>query len=302
MSTMISSGAPRLPMPRTVPAPCRTSASSQPRCEARGVLECVVNVAEGRNGAAIQAIGRAGDHDLLDLHSDPFHHRSVLTLVGEDAPRRVARAAVSLVELRGHDGVHPTLGVVDVVPFVPLAKATIEDAVRARDRFAQWMADSYDVPCFRYGPERSLPEVRRSAFKTLAPDAGPSVPHPALGASAVGARQLLVAYNLWLTDTDLHTAQTIARAIRAPTLRALGLRVGAGVQVSMNLLAPLVTGPWDAYQLVLERVQAVGGSVDRAELVGLVSEAVLDRVPEADWERLDLGPERTIEARLIARP
>lgn len=266
-----------------------------------GVLECVVNIAEGRDDAVIQALRRAGDEDLLDLHSDPSHHRSVLTLVGEDAPRRVASAALSLVDLRAHDGVHPTLGVVDVVPFVPLATATIEEAMRARDRFVHWEADTFDVPCFRYGPERSLPEVRRTAFKTLAPDAGPAAPHPALGASAVGARHLLVAYNLWLADSDLHAAQAIAKGIRGPTLRALGLRVGAGVQVSMNLVDPLVTGPREAFHLVQDRVRALGGSVHRAELVGLVPEAILDRVPEVDWERLDLGPDRTIEARLTAR-
>lgn len=265
------------------------------------MLECVVNVSEGRDGAAIAAMANAAGRDLLDLHSDPFHHRSVLTLVGEEAPQRVAETAVSVVDLHGHDGVHPTLGVVDVVPFVPLGDAAITDAVRARDRFVDWMADAFDVPCFRYGPERSLPELRRRAFKTLTPDAGPPSPHPHLGATAVGARHLLVAYNLWLSDADLHVAQAVARAIRAPTLRALGLGVGTGVQVSMNLVSPLVTGPGEAYDLVQDRVRTAGGSIERAELVGLVPEAVLVRVPESGWDRLDLGPDRTIEARLAAR-
>ena len=152
------------------------------------MLECVVNVSEGARPPLVAAIARAAGDDLLDVHADAHHNRSVLTVVGEDAPRAVARAAIERLDLRAHRGVHPRIGVVDVVPFVPLAGSTLADAVAARDRFLAWMATELGVPGFAYGPERSLPDVRRHAFAGLAPTAGPSRPHPTAGAVAVGAR------------------------------------------------------------------------------------------------------------------
>lgn len=110
------------------------------------MLECVVNISEGSDRALVGAIGAAAGRDLLDVHADPDHNRSVLTLVGEVAPRRVARAAVGRLDLRGHRGAHPRLGVVDVVPFVPLAGSTMADAEAARDRFAAWIAGELGVP------------------------------------------------------------------------------------------------------------------------------------------------------------
>jgi glutamate formiminotransferase len=186
--------------------------------------------------------------------------------------------------------------VVDVVPFVPLGGAPLDDAVAARDRFARWAAATLDLPCFLYGPERSLPEVRRTAFTTLAPDHGPDHPHPTAGACAVGARPLLVAYNLWLAEPDLTRARAIAADLRGPAVRALGLPVGDHVQVSVNLTDPLQVGPAEIYDAVAGRV-----AVARAELVGLLPDAVLRAVDPARWPQLDLGPERTIEARLAAR-
>src|SRR5688572_13947872 len=162
-----------------------------------------MNVSEGRDLAALSRLADAAGRDLLDVHTDPHHHRSVLTMVGEHAPRAVAALAVELIDLRHHDGVHPRFGAVDVVPFVPLSGALMADAVRARDEFARWAAATLDLPCFLYGPERTLPEVRRGAFRTLTPDMGPPAAHRSAGAVAVGARPLLVAYNLWLTDPDL---------------------------------------------------------------------------------------------------
>lgn len=217
----------------------------------------------------------------------------MLTLVGEEAPRAVARAAVAALDLRRHQGVHPRLGVVDVVPFVPLAGSTLADAAAARDRFLEWLADDLGVPGFAYGPERTLPEVRRHAFRELAPDRGPPRPHPTAGATAVGARPALVAWNVWLAEPDVTRAQRIAREIRGPRLRALGLPVGPRVQVSMNLIEPDELGPAEAWELVAERA-AVGG----AELVGLVPRSVLDRIDPARWAELDLAEEKTIESRL----
>ncbi|HEY3142076.1 MAG TPA: hypothetical protein VGJ86_13155, partial [Acidimicrobiales bacterium] len=174
--------------------------------------------------------------------------------------------------------------------------ASLADAVTARDAFIHWIADELGVPAFAYGPERTLPEVRREAFTTLAPDAGPTTPHPSAGAVAVGARSLLVAWNVVLAEPDLTQARAIAKAIRGPQLRTLGLQTGSEVQVSMNLIAPEIIGPAEAWDLV-----AAHAPIAHAELVGLVPRAVLDRTPDSRWAQLDLAPDRTIESRLAAQ-
>jgi glutamate formiminotransferase len=263
------------------------------------VLECVINISEGRDLERVARIGSAAGGDLLDVHSDPHHHRSVLTVIGEDAARAVASAAVAQLDLTAHRGVHPRLGVVDVVPFVALDGSTEEDAVAARDAFARWLADVHGVPCFLYGPERTLPEVRRSAFRSLSPDTGPPRSHPTAGASAVGQRPVLVAFNVWVAGTDLDGVRRLAAAVRGPGIRSLGLQVGDRWQVSMNLIAPLEVGPAAAFDAVVAAAPA-GVVAEGAELVGLVPEAVLQAVPAARWGALDLAPERTIEARLEA--
>lgn len=239
----------------------------------------------------------AGGACLLDVHTDPHHHRSVLTLAGadvEEAARALAVEAVRRLDLRQHAGVHPRLGVVDVVPFVPLAGSTMADAVAARDRFGRWAAVELGVPCFLYGSERPLPEVRRTAFTALVPDLGPAVAHPTAGAVCVGARPVLVAYNVWLAG-DSAQARRVAAAVRGPRVRALGMDVGGRAQVSMNLIDPDGLGPDQAYDLVAALAPVAG-----AELVGLVPAAVLDRVPPGRWAELGLGTDRTIEARLAA--
>lgn len=259
------------------------------------VLECVINVSEGRDADLLAHLAAVVAPDLLDVHTDPDHHRSVFTLVGEQAPRRLTEAAVAAIDLRHHAGVHPRFGAVDVVPFVPLGDATLADAVRARDAFARWAAATLDLPCFLYGPERTLPEVRRRAFRTLAPDLGPPTAHRSAGACAVGARGLLVAYNLWLAEPDLVAAKAVAAAVRSGPIRTLGLAVGDEVMVSCNLVEPLAVGPAAAWDAV-----AAHAPVARAELVGLVPEAVLAATPRERWVELDLAPDRTIEARLAA--
>lgn len=252
------------------------------------MLECVVNVSEGRDPVVLDALRAAAGDDLLDVHTDPWHHRSVFTLVGDVAPRRLATAAVAAIDVGAHEGVHPRIGAVDVVPFVPLEGSTMADALAARDAFAGWLHHELGVPCLRYGPERTLPEVRRAARELVG--------HPTAGLCAVGARPLLVAYNLWLADADLALAQRIAAAVRGQGIRALGLPVGNRVQVSMNLVEPLVVGPADAWDRVAALAEVAG-----AELVGLIPTAVLHAVPEARWPELDLRADRTIEARLAAR-
>jgi len=265
------------------------------------VLECVINVSEGRDPVVISALAAVAGRCLLDVHSDAHHHRSVLTLAGEeveDAARAVAAEAVARLDLGAHQGVHPRLGVIDVVPFVPLAGSTIDDAVAARDRFLIWAGAEVALPGFAYGPERSLPEVRRSAFGTLPPSAGPSTPHPTAGAVCVGARPVLVAYNVWLAGgVGVDEARRVAAAVRVPgAVRALGLDVGGRAQVSMNLVDPLVAGPAAAFDAVRALVAVAG-----AELVGLLPAAVLDGVPRERWEDLDVGRSRTIESRLAER-
>lgn len=266
------------------------------------MLECVINISEGRDLERVGRIAASAGADLLDVHSDPHHHRSVLTVVGEAAPRAVATASMGELDLRQHTGVHPRLGVVDVVPFVALEGSSAADALAARDRFAAWLSGTYAVPCFLYGPERTLPEVRRTAFTSLAPDLGPSSPHPTAGATAAGQRDVLIAYNLWVADTDLDTVRHIARGARGDGIRALGLRVGERCQVSMNLIHPTTTGPADAHDRVASLAAAHGARVEGAELVGLLPRSVLERVPTHRWAALDLSAARTIEARLAARP
>lgn len=261
------------------------------------MLACVVNVSEGRDPEVIAALAAAGGEHCLDVHSDPDHHRSVFWLAGpqvQDAARALSAVGVARLSLGEHHGVHPRIGVVDVVPFVPVdAGSSMGDAAAARDAFARWAGDELSLPCFAYGEERSLPEIRRGAFVSFPPDTGPPSPHPTAGACAVGARPPLIAYNLWLTQPDWDAARVIAREVRGPDVRALALRVGNHVQVSCNLVNPAVVGPAEIYD-------AVGryAPIARAELVGLIGRDVLARVPPARWAELDLGEERTLEARL----
>jgi glutamate formiminotransferase len=271
-------------------------------------VECVVNLSEGRDAAVIDAIASVAGPALLDVHSDPDHHRSVLTLGGPaahvvTAARAVVQEACALIDMRAHHGVHPRLGSADVVPFVAL-DGGLDEAVSLRDDFARWAARQLQLPCFLYGPERSLPTVRREAFRSLGPDTGPPTPHPTAGASAVGARPVLVAYNVWVTGPDdgqrsaLTLARSVARSIRGPALRSLGLPVGHGAQVSCNLIDPSGLGPAQAYDRIARAVTRLGGSVVRAELVGLVPADVLAAIPAARHRELDVSPDRTIEARL----
>jgi glutamate formiminotransferase len=285
------------------------------------LAECVINISDGRSRSTLEAVRHAGGTALLDVHSDAEHNRTVLTLGGplaivEDAARHVVATAVARIDLRAHAGIHPRLGAADVVPFVPLAgSGTTEQAwaraIEARDGLARWAGSDLGLPCFLYGPERSLPEVRRSAFRSLTPDTGPERPHPTAGATAVGARPLLVAYNVWIAaDPGFEgpdgqpsapaVARSLAGRLRSPAVRALGLEVGAGAQVSFNLIDLGAVSVVDAYDAVAAGAESYGCSVLRAELVGLIPEAALRAAPQDRWAELDLGEDRTIESRLAA--
>lgn len=283
------------------------------------VNECVINISEGRDADLVDRIAAGAGPYLLDVHRDRDHNRSVLTVAGpeeevQNAARRVAAASVATLDLAGHQGAHPRIGVVDVVPFValegwPLRPGDPATALRQRDAFARWAASELGLPCFLYGPERSLPEVRRSAWTALLPDyfppaaglggSGSATPHPTAGAAAVGARPPLVAYNLWLTaGTGLPTARRIAAELRGVSLRTLGLQVGDDVQVSCNLVAPWHLGPGAAHDAVATKAAAEHAGVVRGELVGLIPRSVLEAEPARRWTELGIDEAATIEARL----
>lgn len=244
------------------------------------MLECVINV-------STVAPLDAGDSHILDVHRDAFHNRSVLTMAGPrlwDAVQEVTRSAVARLDIRTHAGVHPRIGVVDVVPWIDLDDpfaAWTPASLSARDRYAAWAEDELGVPTYVYGPERTLPDIRRDPGLRR---------HRTAGAIAVGARGVLVAYNLWLSGGDVTVATRVAATIRRPGLRTLGLQVGAGAQVSCNLVDPSRLGPDAVYDLVAEHA-----AIERAELVGLLPRRILDNVPRRRWEQLDLSADRTIE-------
>ncbi len=278
-------------------------------------LVAAVNLSEGRDARTLEAIGRAAGGRLLDVHADPEHHRAVMTVLVDDGAAALfalVAEAFSRLRLDGHDGVHPRLGVVDVVPFTPLlpaapldalAMAPLDEAVTARDGFARRLAAHFSVPCFLYGPlgrgtERSLPEIRRRAFRELAPDLGPDAPHPRLGAVCVGARRTLVAYNVQLATGDLALGRRLAAGLRSADFRVLAFRLERGVQISFNLVAPWRSGPARAYDAVAAAARQAGTSVVGAELVGLVPRAVLDQVPPDRRDALGISLDQTIESRL----
>jgi glutamate formiminotransferase len=280
------------------------------------VLECVINISEGRRPDVLAALAGACGPALLDVHTDADHHRSVFTLAsarpgGTDAAARaLAVAAADLLDLTDHDGVHPRLGVIDVVPFVPLAPTPRAAAIDAARSFAAWIGAQLRIPAFLYDfadpGARTLPSVRRDAFTVRAPDFGPGAPNPRLGATAVGARNPLVALNLELVDDDLGLARRVAGAIRERDggrtgVRALGLALPsvARAQVSMNLVDLDTTGLEIACTAVRDLVEAGGGRVRRVELVGLAPLAALDACSPEFLEWSGLGADDAIETRAL---
>ncbi|MSR05961.1 MAG: glutamate formimidoyltransferase [Gemmatimonadetes bacterium] len=270
-----------------------------------GVVECVPNFSEGKAPDVLRALEQAmrgvpGAH-LLDIHSDPFHHRSVFTLAG--APDAVleaafsgARVARAEIDLRTHRGQHPRMGAADVIPFVPLEGATMEQCVDLAQRLGKRIGDELAVPVFLYGeaasrPEReNLAQVRRGEFEGLsdaigrdpahAPDFGPHRIHATAGATAVGARGILVAFNVYLATPDMAIAKAVARAIRSssgglPGVRSLAFSVGGRAQVSTNLLDVDQTPPLRAYQAIAEEASKLGATTEHSEMVGLCPERAL---------------------------
>ncbi len=270
------------------------------------MFECVVNVSEGRRVALLDEISSVVGPSLRDRHADQFHHRSVFTLVDEPEALQIGvhaliGACFERLDLRHHQGVHPRFGVVDVVPFVALGPGQSGGATSMRDSTARWIAETYAVPCFLYGDvngaPRTLPDVRRQAFQGLRPDVGPHRPDPRLGAVAVGARPVLVAWNLWLDGVSIDEARAIARALRRREVRAMGFLVGDQVQVSCNVIEPGLVLPSAVYDEVVSRLPP-SGAIDRAELVGLIPRSVLEAEDRGRWAQLGLSESSTIERRL----
>ena len=309
------------------------------------LVECVPNVSEGRRPEVVDelvaAFASGGPEVLvLDRSSDSDHHRTVITLMGPgpalvEAAVAGARACARLIDLTRHRGVHPRLGALDVLPFVPFGAETRLrggedpdlDCADLAARAGRRIAAEAGVPVYLYGaaarhPGRAaLPAVRGRGFEARraalaaghadqAPDFGGPGLHPTAGATAVGAREVLVAYNVELAGADLALARRIASAVRErdgglPAVRAMGVALasredrGGRVQVSMNLLDYRVTPPAAAYAAVAELAGRAGARVEASEIVGLVPAAALDGADPAELRLRGPTGELFLETRLL---
>lgn len=282
------------------------------------VLEAVPNFSEGRDPGVVAALVdamRAAGADVLDSTADPDHHRSVITVVGtpavvEDAAVAAARVALERIDLRQHRGVHPRIGAVDVLPFVPLMGLTMADARESAHRVGHRIARDVGLPVFYYGqasdpPGRQLSELRRGGFEALVsgwpedrrPDVLPegwseTGVHPTAGAVCVGARAVLLAWNVYVAGVALESLKQIAAEIRETGggpkgVRALALYLEArhAFQISMNLENADSVSPMDVFRRIESLVESRGGRITRTEVIGLVPDRL---VFEAAAERLAL--------------
>jgi glutamate formiminotransferase len=276
------------------------------------IIECVPNVSEGRRPEVVEAIVRAvaetpGIH-LLDWSSDASHNRSVITLAGDAAPLNAAvltlfERCLAAIDLRQHRGEHPRLGAVDVVPFVPIEGATMDDCVQLARATADAVVSRFGIPVYLYEEaastpaRRNLEDIRRGEFEGLAakmaqpdwrPDFGPATPHPSGGASVIGARMPLIAYNINLDTDRLEVAKKIAAAIRFSSgglrfVKAMGIALDGRriVQVSMNLTNHEKTPVFRVFEIVKREAARYGVAVLESEIVGLVPSAAL--LAAAQW-------------------
>src|SRR6185436_21156509 len=293
------------------------------------VIECVPNVSEGRRPEIVAAMAdtiRAIEGvRLLDYSSDASHNRSVLTLAGDAAG--VERAVLALVaravadiDLRTHRGEHPRLGAVDVVPFVPIEGVTMMECVELARQVGAEIARRFNVPVFLYeeasvNPARkNLEDIRRGEFEGLAgklrapewaPDFGPATPHPSAGATVVGARMPLIAYNINLATNRLDVAKKIAAAIRQSSggyrfVKAMGITLADRgiVQVSMNLTNYEKTPIFRVFETVKREAERYGVTILESEIVGLVPAAALMSAAEFYLRLERFGPEQILENKL----
>ena len=270
------------------------------------LVECVPNFSEGRRPEVVEAIADAIREvpgvTVLDVSSDASHNRTVVTFVappdvaGEAAFQGIAKAA-QLIDLTVHEGEHPRIGATDVCPFVPLGDTTMEQCVELARQLGQRVGDELGIPVFLYEraatrPDRqNLVDVRRGEFERASsdiganpdrtPDFGPNAIHPTAGATIIGARPFLVAYNVYLGGAEnVEVAKAVAKAVRGSSgglryVKGLGLEVDGQAQVSMNLVDTDRTPLHRAYDMVRMEAEARGVTPTKSELVGLVPERVL---------------------------
>jgi glutamate formiminotransferase / 5-formyltetrahydrofolate cyclo-ligase len=270
------------------------------------IIESIPNVSEGRRPDVVARMADALTHTpgitLLDISSDPSHNRSVFTLVG-DAPALKAATlalftvAVSEIDLRTHRGEHPRVGAVDVIPFVPIEGATMADCVALAKDVAATVAEQFAVPVFLYEEaasnvaRRNLEDIRRGEFEGLRtklespdwkPDFGPAIPHESAGASVIGARMPLIAYNINLNTDRLDVAKKIATGIRHSSgglrfVKAMGVMLEDRriAQVSMNLTNYEKTPIFRVFEMVKREAERYGVSILESEIVGLIPSAAL---------------------------
>jgi glutamate formiminotransferase len=271
-------------------------------------VECVPNFSEGADEATLEALTAAVEHVggswLLDHSADPDHGRSVFTLAGY--PGRVMAAmeaavevAIERIDLRAHTGRHPRIGAVDIIPFVPLGDTTMEQCVNGARTFAERLAERFELPVYLYREaarrtdRQVLASIRRPGFAGLVewmagpdgkPDFGPAQPHPSAGATVVGARPFLIAWNIQLSSTDVAVARRIAGRIRErdgglPAVQALGIDLASQgcVQLSMNILDHERTPIWQVWQEAERLAASESVSLLDSELIGLVpAKALVD--------------------------
>ena len=283
------------------------------------IVESVPNFSEGRDPVIVAAIGQAVSSapgvTLLDTTSDQDHNRSVLTFAG--APQAVAeaaflavRAAVAKIDLSRHAGVHPRLGAADVIPLVPVEGTTLEDCAALARSLGARIWGELGVPVYLYEAAALRPEckrlenVRRLAPAGLAPDFGTGR-HPTAGASVVGARKFLIAWNINLRTTDLTVAREIARAIREssgglPAVKSIGLPLESRgqVQVSINLVDFERTPLYVVFDAVKQRCEARGIAIAGSELIGMIPAAALRSSEGHDLQWENMQPELVLENRL----
>jgi len=269
------------------------------------IIECIPNISEGRRTEILDACAnaiRATGARLLDVKPDAAHNRTVYTFAG--SPEAVSAGvhalfatALPAIDLRQHQGEHPRMGAIDVVPFVPLEGATMADCVALARSVAAEIAQRHQLPVFLYEEaaavpaRRNLEDIRRGEFEGLGaklqqpewkPDFGPAVPHPSAGASVIGARMPLIAYNINLDTDRLDVAKKIATAVRHSTgglrfVKAMGVELGDRgiVQVSMNLTNFEKTPVFRVFELVKREAARYGVAVLESEIVGLIPAGAL---------------------------
>ncbi len=298
----------------------------------RPLVECVPNVSEGRDEAKIEELAaaiRAVDGvRLLDRHTDPDHNRTVFTLAGApeaavEAGVRLAGKAAELIDLTRHRGVHPRIGALDVLPFVPLRGISLEECARLAVRAGERIWREHRIPVYLYGaaarrPERRrLAEIRRGGFEALreaaardpekAPDIGGPQLHSTAGATAAGARKVMIAYNVLLDTPDVAVAERIARRIRAssgglPHVQAMGVYLPHRrlAQVSMNLTDYEATPLHEVFLAVAREAEREGAGVHSSEIVGLIPRRALEMASGVDLKWENLKPDAVLENRLEA--